>query len=239
MMNRPVLFKNNSQPIITEYPDGPDFYVKMELTQGVERLPLKGPFSYPGLVRMATLKGSSSLLHAIANSAYVNYRKGTLTDGKVVSQTDWVKELRSTLAKYLREPHSKSGGQVSYYNSLFGGDIVNIAKTNPEYRLENMEKKLRSDENIGVEFIHYIAEFLDLDIYVIDLAIMDIYNYGANDFSLYLKGRTSVVVGYINDHFETIAIKRSPQTYDMPFFPDNKLIVKIKARLEQQKKEMK
>ena len=248
-MIRPVAFKGTAPPqmqatparegvMVTELPQGSEFFITEALTQGSERLPTGGPFSYPKLVRLATLMDSSSLLHAIVNSTMVNYRQGILTDGKVVSQTEWIRVFRNTLATYLRKPHPKSGGKVTYYESLFTGKVDEVAAKIPEYKLEAMEKVLSPDAYIGVEFIHYISEFLDIDVYIIDLAIMDVFDYRVEDLSVYHKGRKSVVIGYINKHFESIAIEEQPKIYSMPFIPDNKLIIKLRGRLEQKQNEI-
>lgn len=212
-----------------------NFYVKTILTQGVEKLPLINDpyhFSFPGLVRIATLADESSLLHAIANALYLNYRQGMYNDGTKVSQTDWVKTLRKDLAAALTEKHPSSNGKSSYYDSL------SLAK---DYKLEDIVNYFNSNKVLNLDFLEYICQFLKADIYVIDLVTMKVINTDIDQYSHYDGNKTSIVIGLIDliesksnlpiYHFETIAVEVTMRKYPMPFKPDNPLIIKIKQQL--------
>ena len=213
------------------------------LHQGIERLvPNPQGLNFPGLVRLATINDGSSLLHAVSNGILLNYRTIGNKPGQAAEQANWIRTFRNDLADYLDKPHFNGNGKVSFYQALEDGHLPELSKRYPQYSLENMVKKLKSNEPFDLNmkqnepndspFLQYLSEFTKADIYIVDLQKMDVNNLGITDYSLYYKSRPqSVVVGMLGTHFESIGVEIAPNSHNITFKPDNQLIRVIQRRL--------
>ena len=171
--------------------------------KNIEKVP-KGPFHYNGLVRIYTPDDENSLLRAILNAAFKPYRIG-IKDGKPFDRDKAIKELRASLAEKLSSPMEASG--TTYYEHLSKGEYKKLASKQPEYSLENMKKYLESNNPLGLQFVEFISDALDFDIYIIDLIKLDVQNLSKSEDYYRFKNRNSVVLGMIDEHFETLGIK--------------------------------
>ena len=192
-------------------------YVTGYCKKDKELLPENGPFFYKGLTRWMTYTDGSCLLHAIFNAFWKPYRLGRF-EGKSFDRLLFVRNFRTQMAKALSQPSDeKDPTSPANYELLSNGSLKELSSYIPECNLENMKKVLDSEEFLGQVFIEYFSNQLSLDIYIIDLKKMDVYMTGRSDDNLYFKSRNSVVIGYIDKHFETLSVKTSPENYDTYF----------------------
>lgn len=203
------------------------------LSEGYERLPQNpNGLSYPGMIRYATISDESSLLHAISTQLFLDYRTTTSNVGEVPFQVRATRERRNQLAEMLDKPHKAGDGKVTYYQSLDDGEIEKLGRTDKRFSLEGMKQKLLSKEHIGIEFLHYISSFYDVDIYVINLPTIDVHTLNINDYTLFYKSRKrSLVIGMIGNHFEAIGIEVGPNMTAACFKPTNPFVLAIRKRL--------
>ncbi len=195
-----------------------------------ELLPTDGPFSYKGLTRWATYTDGSCLVHAILNAFWKPYRQGRL-NGKVMDRLKFVLELRTKMASMLAEPIDKNDPSgPTNYDVLSNGSLRELANSIPDCSLERMQKVLNSKDLLGYVYLEYFSDKFGIDIYIIDLEKMDVYTTGRCDDDLYYKGRDSIIIGYINEHFETLSVKTSPSVYEAFFSSDSPVIRAIWKR---------
>lgn len=198
-----------------------------------EKIPDQGPFYYPGLIRFYNIPDNNSLLRAILNASFIPYRTG-IKDGKPYDRDKLIYELRIELSNKLSAPIgtdlkilSQTKGSrhlpsenLTYYDMLSRGGFIEMSRRNHEYSLSNMKKYLESDAPLGLLYLEFLSNALDIDIYIIDLLRLDIYIPGKDAY--FFKDRNSVVLGMIDDHFETLGIKKGKKintyfTHDAPF----------------------
>jgi hypothetical protein len=198
-----------------------------------ELLPSDGPFSYKGLTRWATYGDGSCLIHAILNAFWKPYREGKL-NGKVMDRLKFVSELRTKMAKMLSEPVDKNDPSgPSNYDVLSKGSLRELANSIPDCSLDRMKKILDSNMFLGYVYLEYFSDKFGIDIYIIDLNKMDVYTTGRCDDEIYYKNRDSIIIGYINEHFETLSVKTSPSVYETFFSTDSPVIREIWKRKKQ------
>jgi hypothetical protein len=219
--------KSNREKTI---PIQPKKYITSYCKADKELLPTDGPFSYKGLTRWATYPDGSCLVHAILNAFWKPYRKGRLND-KVLDRLDYVKKLRHKLAEMLEEPIDKNDPTgPTNYDILSNGSLRELAQSIPDCSLERMKKVLDSTSFLGYVYLEYFSDRFDIDIYIIDLEKMDVYTTGRSDDEIYYKSRDSIVIGYVNEHFETLSVKTSPSNYETFFSTDSPFIRAIWKR---------
>lgn len=206
------------------------------LERDYQKLP-SGNFNYPGLTRFYNIQDENSLLRAILNAMYLPYRTGIL-GGKPCDRDKMIRDLRVQLAEKLNSPldiESKGGNfkvpvdGLTYYENLSQGEIKRLSSNNPELTLENMRNYLMSKNPLNLSLLEYLGDALNTDIYLIDLSKLDV-KIEKIELSKYLyKGRDSVVIGVLGDHFETLGVKSGKErnTY---FTPDSPLIKAIRKR---------
>lgn len=201
----------------------------MLVDDAIEFLPDTGYFKYPNLVRFRTTADGSCLIHSVLNAFYRPYRTG-MTNGKAIDRSKLVRDMRSKLAKRLAEPIDPDDpNSKCYYDILYRGSLREQSKLSPEFSLENMQNVLNSSESLGAQYIEPLADVLNVDIHIIDIKKMDVYIIERGNSCL-IKNRDSVVIGYIDGHFELIGVAEG-DNYHTYFKPNNPLIKSIRDRL--------
>jgi len=187
----------------------------------------RGPFNYPGMVRIATPGDGSCLFHAIAKAYSVVYKTGVL-DGVPLNRRDFIRNLRRQLSERLAEKNPKG---ERYYDLLGKGEVAKLGKELDEYTLKSLQALLDSDRHVGYEFLQFISDILTKDIYVLNEPTRDVYVTGDTDESstLYM-GRPSIVILSLGNHFELVGITE-PEGIRTLFSPNHPFISAIRDRL--------
>lgn len=190
-----------------------NYYTKINWDNGYERW---------NLCRFATPMDGHCLFHAIANSFFSPYHNQTL-NGKHISRTAVVTQLRKELASRLAEIDTFDPLKRTYYQCLAGGNTAIFAEAVPEFTLSFMQAQLDSSAPIGYGYIEYICNALNKDIYILSAAHRDMYVFDELQFCI--KGnRKSIVVYYMNGHYELVGIQHPDGSFDTHFKPDHSFI---------------
>ena len=174
------------------------------------------------LVRFSTPMDGSCLFHAISNSFFEPYHSEHL-NGKHISRAKIVSHLRKELSQKLASNISDESDSPTYYDVLNGGNTSAFAEAVPEFTLSYMQDQLKSSFPIGYGYMEFIGNALDKDIYILEAIRHDIYI--TDELPLVIKGgRKSIVLYYMNGHYELVGIEREDGTFDTHFSPDHSLI---------------
>lgn len=199
-----------------------DYYHEINWTNGFEEW---------SLVRFSTPMDGSCLFHAIANSFFDPYRKEELR-GKPVKRDKIISSLRSGLSEILSKKTSDDPNSPTHYETLYGGHITEFAKNVPEFSLTYMKEQLASKFSIGYGYIEFIGNVLNKDIYILEHARFDLYM--TNESPYLVKGnRGSIVLYYLEGHYELVGLRRSDGHYDTYFSTEHKFIKFLYNRLQQ------
>lgn len=178
----------------------------------------KGGFERFPLIRIATDGDGSCFFHAVLAGFFVPYREQMLND-RPTSRREIALGLRIVLADNF---------DLETYKSLGNGHLEEFSKSDPNYSYDNLKRLLKSNLPIGNEFIEYISNRLDKDIYLLDIIRQNIYSQ-ACDISLLYKGRKSVVLLYLPGHYELIGLRREDGSIATHFDPEHELIQFLKS----------
>ena len=190
-----------------------NYYTKINWDNGYEKW---------NLCRFATPMDGNCLFHAIANSFFSPYHKQTL-NGKHMSRTAVVTQLRKDLASRLAEIDPLDPQKRTYYQCLAGSNTAIFAEAVPEFALSFMQAQLDSSAPIGYGYIEYICNALNKDIYILSAAHRDMYV--CDELQFCIKGnRKSIVVYYMNGHYELVGIQQPDGSFDTHFKPDHSFI---------------
>lgn len=190
-----------------------NYYTKINWSNGYERW---------NLCRFATPMDGSCLFHAIANGFFSPYHKQQL-NGKYISRNNIVTQLRKELASRLAEVDPQDPQKRTYYQCLAGGNTAIFAQAVPEFELSFMQAQLSCSAPIGYGYIEYICNALNKDIYILSATHCDIYV--GDELPLCIKGnRKSIVVYYMNGHYELVGIQRDDGCFDTHFKSDHSFI---------------
>lgn len=182
------------------------------------------------IVRFGTPMDGSCLFHAIANSFFEPYHTERL-NGKPMSRSQIVQHFRKELADQLASPISNDPQSPIYYDVLNHGNTSTFAKAVPEFSLEHMQRQLNSHVPIGYGYMEFIGEALNKDIYILEAARRDIYI--TDELPLTIKGdRRSIILYYMNGHYELVGIRNSDNSFDTHFAPNHSLIRFLYARVQ-------
>lgn len=196
-----------------------------------EKLQWDGWLKGFNLIRTRVPMDGSCMFHAIAKAYFKPYIVGKNSEGGVFDRMEFIKNLRKDLSKKLalkvnpEDPKSKT-----YYQSLANGELENIAKSLPQYSLENMQKELDSNTPISNYFNEFISDQLNIDIYILDAKKKDVYMM-ASDLKLLYKNRQSVVILYMPGHYELIGLMQDQSYIETYFPPSHPFILKIRERM--------
>lgn len=161
------------------------------------------------IIRIPTYTDGNCLFHALANSFFIPYRSGILNN-KEVSKSQIARSLRYELSQKLNQHINNDINLPTYYESLNSGNTRSFSKDVPEFELEYMKQQLNSNNPIGYGYMEFIGSVLNKDIYILDGSTKDIYI--SDELKLTIKGdRDSVVLYYINGHYELIGIVKDEQ----------------------------
>ncbi len=176
------------------------------------------------LVKIPTIGDGSCYFHSVLRAFNTDYMKTTA----VFDRINLARSFRNNLAIRLSEIDPITGQE--YYDGLNNGNLGDISKGVKEYSKEYLRKELLSSEPVDNIYQELISNAINKDIYIIDMETMDMYNTGSA-YTLYYKGRNSIVIAYSPGHFETIGLKRSDGTINTVFTPEHPLIQACKERL--------
>lgn len=190
-----------------------NYYAEIRWGDGFDQWPL---------VRFSTPMDGSCLFHAISNSFFAPYHTGIL-HGKSVSRNRMVAALRSELAQKLASKISDASNSPTHYDILSGGNTSAFAEAVPEFALSYMQAQLESHNSIGYGYMEFIGNALNKDIYILEAMRHDIYL--TDELPLTIKGdRNSIVLYYMNGHYELVGIQNPDGSFDTHFRPDHTFI---------------
>lgn len=179
---------------------------------------IKG-MKFPYTIRkIETIGDGSCFLHAILRAIWPDYEKMGYKEKRKTVRT-----LRDELAVRLEEKDEKG---ISVYQKLSDGKLPELSKSIPHVKLEEMKKFLKSDNFFDQLYFEFISDTFNIDIYVIDYSTEKIYNMGYSTNQNFYKDRNSIIIGYGNQHFETLEIEVRPGHWKT-FFKHDSEIIKI------------
>lgn len=183
-------------------------------------------FSYDNMVRIRTAMDGSCFFHAIAKGFFIPYRKGD------VNRQEFIRHWRSELANTLGGPvDPKNPTGYKHYDILAKGKLAESSESIPEMKLINMQSELNSDNPISNIYNEFISDLLEIDIYLLDLEKEDVYMTGT-DTEIIHKGRPSIVIGYLSDHYELMGVLDKKENRIITLFqPDSGFIQAIRMRM--------
>lgn len=188
------------------------------------------PISYAGMVKLQSTQDHSSLLHSILKAYSLIYITQEYK-GQRLDRCSYIRKLREDLANQLSKPTDASRpDSPTLYETLNGGTMDEIAKYNSSYSLSSMQDRLRNDQELGVEYIEFLSNLLDKDIYVLDEMKRSIFPVGVEPKHLY-KGRKSIVIIYSENisRYDLVGLLEGGRvkTY---FRPANPFIVMLRTQ---------
>jgi hypothetical protein len=176
------------------------------------------------VVVLPTLGDGNCFFHSVLRAFNTNYIKAK----SITDRVNMARTFRNALADLLEEIDPLTG--KNYYSGLNNGELEKIAGGVKEYGLSALQKELRSSAPVDNIYQELISNSLNKDIYIIDGTKKDMYHVGSA-FSLYYKGRNSIIIFYVPGHFEVVGIKHSDGSIDTLFTPEHPLIQSCRERL--------
>lgn len=184
-------------------------------------------FTQWNLVRFGTPMDGNCLFHAIANSFFEPYHTQQL-NGTQVDRSKIISLLRKELSDKLG---SKINDTNSYYDLLHNGTTIIFSQSVPEFKLEYMQAQLNSNFPIGYGYMEFIGNCLNKDIYILEAIRQDLYV--TDELPLTIKGnRPSIVLHYLNGHYELVGIKNNNGSFTTHFSPDHSFISFLFSRVQ-------
>ena len=126
--------------------------------------------------------------------------------------------------KIWYETAAKGSFPELYEQQLLGVDFSKIFKQKVDFSISGLQKLFNSTCFLGDELYSFVAELLDIDLYVLRITNQDLYPH----LNTHMEGinKRSVCISGDNIHFETIGILREGlvQTF---FEPNDPFILKI------------
>lgn len=214
----PVVNVQPQFPVIKPVPNtgrGPvgNYYAEIRWENGFDQWPL---------VRFSTPMDGSCLFHAISNSFFAPYHTETL-HGQHIPRIKMVASLRRELSEKLASQITTDTSSPTHYDILNGGNTSAFAEAVPEFELKYMQSQLDSTTPIGYGYMEFIGNALNKDIYILEALRHDIYV--TDELPLTIKGdRNSIVLYYMNGHYELVGIQNPDNTFDTHFTPDHSFI---------------
>lgn len=218
-----IIHHKNNVYKLHQNKEGPvgEYYAEINWGDGFEQWPL---------IRISTPMDGSCLFHAIANGFFNPYHTETLR-GKHIARDKIISLLRRDLSEKLASKISDDPKSRTYYDVLNGGNTSEFSQAVPEFSLKYMREQLNSNFPIGYGYMEFIGNALMKDIYILEAVRHNIYV--TNELSYTIKGnRSSIVLYYINGHYELVGIQNSNKTYDTHFTPDHSFIRFLYARVQ-------
>lgn len=169
------------------------------------------------LVVLPTIGDGNCFFHSVLRAFNTNYIRAD----KISDRVNMARTFRNALADMLEEIDPLTG--KSYYSGLNCGELEAISEGVKDYTLHGLQKELRSSSPVDNIYQELISNTLNKDIYIIDGTKKDMYHVGSA-FTLYYKGRNSIILYYIPGHFEVVGLKHSDGSIDTLFTPEHPLI---------------
>ena len=176
------------------------------------------------VVVLPTLGDGNCFFHSVLRAFNTNYIKAK----SITDRVNMARTFRNALADRLEEIDPLTC--KNYYAGLNNGELEKISGGVKEYSLSALQKELRSSHPVDNIYQEIISNAMNKDIYIIDGTKQDMYHVGSA-FSLYYKGRNSIIIYYIPGHFEVVGIKQKDGTIATLFTPEHPLIQACKERL--------
>jgi hypothetical protein len=185
------------------------------------------------VVRIGSEGDGSCAIHSILNAFLKIYQ----TNPSSKFRRDFAKRLRKDIADMLTKPDPKHPGKTYYETAakgsfpelyeqqLLGVNFQDVFKQKLDFSIEGLQKLFNSTCFLGDELYSFVAELLDIDLYVMRITNRDLYPH-LNTHEPGIDRRTVAIVGN-GRHFETIGIIRNDlcQTF---FEPNDPFILKIR-----------
>jgi hypothetical protein len=176
------------------------------------------------IVVLPTLGDGNCFFHSVLRAFNTNYIKAK----SITDRVNMARTFRNALADRLEEIDPLTS--KNYYTGLNNGELEKISGGVKEYSLSALQKELRSSAPVDNIYQEIISNAMNKDIYIIDGTKQDMY-YVGSAFSLYYKGRNSIIIYYIPGHFEVVGIKQKDETIATLFTPEHPLIQSCRERL--------
>jgi hypothetical protein len=176
------------------------------------------------IVVLPTLGDGNCFFHSVLRAFNTHYIKAK----SITDRVNMARTFRNALADRLEEIDPLTG--KNYYAGLNNGELEKISGGVKEYSLSALQKELRSSAPVDNIYQEIISNAMNKDIYIIDGTKQDMYHVGSA-FSLYYKGRNSIIIYYIPGHFEVVGIKQKDGTIATLFTPEHPLIQSCRERL--------
>jgi hypothetical protein len=187
-----------------------------------------GGFENWNLVRFGTPKDQHCLFHAIANGYFEPYHTESF-NGEYKSREDLIIMMRSELALKLSEPINET---QTIYDIINNGNTAAFSQAMPEFRMAYMQRQLNSQIPIGYGYMDLIGNSLNKDIYILEALRNDIYV--TDELPYTIKGsRPSIVLYYVNGHYELVGIQNPDGTFTTYFDPEHSLIRFLYGRVQE------
>lgn len=183
------------------------------------------------LVRFSTPLDGNCLFHAIANGFFAPYHTEMLK-GKRMSRNQIITQFRKELAQKLAAKISDVEDAMTHYEILNRGNTKAFAEAVPEFGLEYMQGQLDSSNHIGYGYMEFIGNALNKDIYILEASRKNIY--ATEELPLTIRGdRKSIVLYYMEGHYELVGIERPDGSFDTHFSPEHSFIRFLHQLVEQ------
>lgn len=164
---------------------------------------------YQNLVRIATIGDGNCFIHAVLKAFYTPYQENNNAEARI----DMTKKVRRDLAVMLLEENPNYSG-YTYWETIGNGRIVQlllqeikdqnlIAELGVDYSPIGLQNLLNSISYLGDEIFEYVADILNINIYVMKATKEDI----RPCMKCYRSGRASIVISGNKDHYEVIALQ--------------------------------
>ncbi len=206
--------------------------LKMEIDQNMRNLmtPIKLNWLITDIYNIRIPGDGSCLFHAIMLATSEEYRK--LLNSNLIERCKYVKLFRDVLANTLTELHSSNLTYYDYlgrgaYKIMSHGDMDIVVN---DCSLETMQRTLRSNDSISYLYYELICEYLNIDIYLINIKDKELIITGDED--LLWKNRNSVILSYYPGHYELLGYinNNDPSKIQVLFEPTHPLILALKIR---------
>ena len=161
-------------------------------------------FSFPGLTRIRTIPGPSSMIHAVLNAYWIPYRANKYNDNPI-ERAEIVWDIREEMARRLPELDNPEQSQyVRVYDILSKGLFQYLGQHGAmEYSINMMMGELMDREYfINDKYLELLSNHLNHDIYILCAATKDVWLMENQDVDTFYKNRAVVVILALPYHFE-------------------------------------
>jgi hypothetical protein len=176
------------------------------------------------LVIIPTIGDGNCYFHSVLRAFNNTYIKSQNS----LERVNMARTFRNALADRLLETDPLTG--KDYYSGLHNGNLEDFSQGVKEYSKESLRRELLSADPVDNIYQELISNAVNKDIFIIDSETNDMYNVGSS-FSLYYKGRNSIIIYYTPGHYEVVGIKRTDGSIDTIFTPEHELIQVCYERL--------